>query len=250
MVGAFLAGCFSDRLGRLTVIGTGVAIFTVGATLLTAAVNIPMLYVGRLVSGIGCGAVANNTPLYLSEISPAHRRGRYTSLSNVMEDLGFALIAWVSFAFSYVAGQTSWRLIFACQYVGSVILMYGVYVLPSSPRWLALKDRGEDSLKVLANLHGASPGWESKKEGFASLTGLQLMATSRIRWCASRPLRSTTRCKRNMPWPARAAGWSCSARAQTSGGLLWLWSCLEFNSLRGSTQSRIVSPCRVLCLGL
>ncbi|KAJ6447021.1 MFS sugar transporter [Purpureocillium lavendulum] len=153
LVGAFLAGCFSDRLGRLTVIGTGVIIFTVGATLLVAAVNIPMLYVGRLISGIGCGAVANNTPLYLSEISPAHRRGRYTSLSNVMEDLGFALIAWVSFAFSYVAGQTSWRLIFACQYVGSVVLMGGVYVLPSSPRWLALKDRSEESLKVLAKLH-------------------------------------------------------------------------------------------------
>lgn len=154
LIGAFLAGVLSDRFGRLSVIGTGVVIFTIGATLLVAAINVAMLYVGRLVSGIGCGAVANNTPLYLSEISPAHKRGRYTSLSNVMEDLGFALIAWVSFAFSFVAQEASWRLIFACQYVGSLILMFGVFVLPSSPRWLALKDRHEDSLKVLAKLHG------------------------------------------------------------------------------------------------
>lgn len=91
----FLAGRFSDHFGRLFIIGIGVVVFTTGATILTAAVNVSMLYAGRLIAGIGCGAVANNTLLYLSEISPANKRGRYTSLSNVMEDLGFALIAWV-----------------------------------------------------------------------------------------------------------------------------------------------------------
>ena len=121
---------------------------------MTAAVSVPMLYVGRLISGLGCGAVANNTPLYLSEISPANKRGRYTTLSNVMEDLGFALIAWVSFAFSYVLTQASWRLIFACQYIGSLILIAAPFILPSSPRWLALKGRDEECLHVLAKLHG------------------------------------------------------------------------------------------------
>lgn len=154
IIGAFLAGRFSDTFGRLTIMGAGVIVFTVGAAILTAAVNVDMLYVGRLVSGLGCGAVANNTPLYLSEISPANKRGRYTSLSNVMEDLGFALIAWVSFALSYVGGQTSWRLIFACQFVGSIVLMVGVSILPSSPRWLALKDRSDDCKRALAKLHG------------------------------------------------------------------------------------------------
>ena len=153
IVGAFLAGRFSDTFGRLTIIGSGVITFTIGATILTAAINVDMLYVGRLVAGIGCGAVANNTPLYLSEISPANKRGRYTSLSNVMEDLGFALIAWASFAFSYVSGQKSWRLIFACQFISSIILMGAVRFLPSSPRWLVLKDRNEECLDTLAKLH-------------------------------------------------------------------------------------------------
>ncbi len=154
IVGAFLAGRFSDQFGRLFIIGTGVAVFTVGATILTAAVNVPMLYVGRVICGLGCGAVANNTPLYLSEITPANKRGRYTSLSNVMEDLGFALIAWVSFAFSYVAGQASWRLIFACQYIGSIVLIAAAFILPSSPRWLGLKGRDAECLATLAKLHG------------------------------------------------------------------------------------------------
>lgn len=63
LVGAFLAGLFSDRYGRLTVIGSGVIVFTIGAAILTAAVSVDMLYVGRLVCGLGCGAVANNTPI-------------------------------------------------------------------------------------------------------------------------------------------------------------------------------------------
>ena len=163
IIGAFLAGRFSDHFGRLFVIGTGVAVFTCGATILTAAVSIPMLYVGRLICGLGCGAVANNTPLYLSEISPANRRGRYTTLSNVMEDLGFALVAWVSFALSYVQTQASWRLIFACQYVGSVVLIGSPFILPSSPRWLALKGRDDACLQVLAQLHSMSQGmWSGR----------------------------------------------------------------------------------------
>ena len=164
IMGAFLAGRFSDHFGRLFVIGTGVAVFTCGATILTAAVSIPMLYVGRLICGLGCGAVANNTPLYLSEISPAHRRGRYTTLSNVMEDLGFALVAWVSFALSYVQTQASWRLIFACQYVGSIVLIAAPFILPSSPRWLALKGRDDSCLQVLAQLHSMSHGmWSARR---------------------------------------------------------------------------------------
>lgn len=164
IMGAFLAGRFSDHFGRLFVIGTGVAVFTCGATILTAAVSIPMLYVGRLICGLGCGAVANNTPLYLSEISPADSRGRYTTLSNVMEDLGFALVAWVSFALSYVQTQASWRLIFACQYVGSIVLIAAPFILPSSPRWLALKGRDDSCLQVLAQLHSLSQGvWSGRR---------------------------------------------------------------------------------------
>lgn len=56
--------------------------------------------------------------------------------------------------FSYVAGQASWRLIFACQYVGSIVLIAAAFILPSSPRWLGLKGRDAECLATLAKLHG------------------------------------------------------------------------------------------------
>jgi hypothetical protein len=38
--------------------------------------------------------------------------------------------------------------------VPAFILLVGMFFLPYSPRWLASKDRWEEALVVLANLHG------------------------------------------------------------------------------------------------
>jgi hypothetical protein len=38
--------------------------------------------------------------------------------------------------------------------VPAFILLVGMFFLPRSPRWLASKDRWEEALTVLANLHG------------------------------------------------------------------------------------------------
>ena len=40
------------------------------------------------------------------------------------------------------------------QIVPAVILFFGMYFLPRSPRWLASKDRWEEAIQVLASLHG------------------------------------------------------------------------------------------------
>jgi hypothetical protein len=38
--------------------------------------------------------------------------------------------------------------------VPAVILFVGLFFFPYSPRWLASKDRWEEAIRVLANLHG------------------------------------------------------------------------------------------------
>ena len=53
-VGAFLAS-FTDRLGRRGTILMACCIFIVGGIIQTAGVVIEMLYIGRLIAGIGVG---------------------------------------------------------------------------------------------------------------------------------------------------------------------------------------------------
>jgi len=61
--GAFLAS-FSDRLGRRKTILVACCIFVVGGTIQTAGVVIAMLYVGRLIAGLGVGVLTMIIPIY------------------------------------------------------------------------------------------------------------------------------------------------------------------------------------------
>lgn len=62
-----LGGGFSDRLGRRGTILMACCIFVVGGVIQTAGVAISMLYIGRLIAGIGVGF------LTVSTICPSHQ---------------------------------------------------------------------------------------------------------------------------------------------------------------------------------
>lgn len=72
-VGAFisslLVGRIGDMIGRRRTILYGSAVFFVGGGLQTFAVNMPMMMVGRIVAGLGVGALSTIVPVYQSEIS-------------------------------------------------------------------------------------------------------------------------------------------------------------------------------------
>jgi hypothetical protein len=48
----------------------------------------------------------------------------------------------------------AFRIPWGIQMVPGFILFVGLFFFPKSPRWLASKDRWEEALEVLANLHG------------------------------------------------------------------------------------------------
>lgn len=72
-IGAFisslLVGRIGDVIGRRRTILYGSAVFFVGGALQTFAVNMPMMMVGRIVAGLGVGALSTIVPVYQSEIS-------------------------------------------------------------------------------------------------------------------------------------------------------------------------------------
>lgn len=61
----------------------------VGALLQTAAINIEMLFVGRVIGGIASGLVFGVCPMFMSEISPPEFRGRVGGLYNLNINLGY-----------------------------------------------------------------------------------------------------------------------------------------------------------------
>ena len=77
-VGAFVAsllvGRIGDLIGRRRTILYGSMVFFIGGALQTFAVNMAMMMVGRIIVGLGVGALSTIVPVYQSEISV------YTSL--------------------------------------------------------------------------------------------------------------------------------------------------------------------------
>ncbi|KAL1968622.1 hypothetical protein VTN77DRAFT_1448 [Rasamsonia byssochlamydoides] len=155
-VGALCAG-FTDRLGRRGTILMACCIFVCGGIIQTAGVVIAMLYLGRLIAGIGVGLLTMIIPIYQAEISHRRIRGKITSLQQLFNALGQVLATWTGYG-CYMTWNSSgdsreWRIPLAIQIIPAIVLGAFVYVFPESPRWLCDHDRWEKGLSNLAQLH-------------------------------------------------------------------------------------------------
>ncbi len=139
VLGAMSGGFFADKLGRKK------SLFWVGTLFLVSAVgsalsqNVYVFMVFRLIGGLCIGASSVVSPLYISEISPPHRRGFLVALFQFNIVFGI-LIAYVS---NYLLQSTNspndWRWMLGIVGIPSAIFTLLTLLISESPRWLALK---------------------------------------------------------------------------------------------------------------
>jgi sugar porter (SP) family MFS transporter len=110
------------------------------------------MVVGRAIAGVGIGALSMVVPLYLSEIAPKEIRGRLIAIQQLMITIGIMIAFWVGYGSSLRTGDSTYRIPLGIQMIPGVLLFFGAFFLPYSPRWLVSKDRHEEALQVLAQL--------------------------------------------------------------------------------------------------
>jgi len=145
-------GWIADKISRKYSIIVAVVIFTIGSVFQTASVSYAMLVVARLIGRIGIGMLSMVVPLYNSEISPPEVRGALLVLEEFSIVSGIVVAFWITYGTQYFAGEWAWRLPFLLQLVPAIILGFGVWFLPFSPRWLVSQGRKDDALASLAKL--------------------------------------------------------------------------------------------------
>jgi len=137
-VGAFISslsvGRIGDILGRRKTILYGSLIFIVGGAFQTFATGMPMMLLGRIVAGFGVGALSTIVPIYQSEISPPHNRGKLACIEFSGNIIGYAASVWVDYFCSYIEGHWAWRLPLLMQCVMGTLLCLGSFLICESPR--------------------------------------------------------------------------------------------------------------------
>jgi sugar porter (SP) family MFS transporter len=156
VIGALVAGIPAEKWGRKRVLQM-IGLLYLVTSIITALTDSWHLFVAfRFLGGIGVGASSVVGPMYISEISPAHRRGRLVALFqfNVVSGI---LIAFVSNYLLYGFGEESWRFMLGVQAIPSLLFFTFVFFVPESPRWLVKRGRAAEGEKVLASIGEPDP---------------------------------------------------------------------------------------------
>lgn len=171
LLGALFTGNLADRYGRKKVmIGTAV-LYILSAVGCALAPHIALLNLFRLTSGLAVGATSVVAPMYISEISPANKRGILVSFNQFAITIGILL----AYVFDYILmgwGDDSWRYMLAVPTVFGVIFLILLFTsFPESPRWLIGKGRKEEAIAILRKIGGENLIREELPAIEASLSG-------------------------------------------------------------------------------
>ncbi|MCF6224489.1 MAG: sugar porter family MFS transporter [Flavobacteriaceae bacterium] len=177
LLGVSVAGVLSDRFGRKEILILSGVFFGLSAIGCALAGNFTSLIIYRLIGGIGVGIASMLSPLYISEIAPAHKRGRLVSLYQFAITIGilFAYFSNVWFLNLSTSGQLEgvgtltnkllvdevWRIMLGSEVLPALLFLILLFTIPKSPRWLASKGRKSEALKILTKIIGET---EAQKE--------------------------------------------------------------------------------------
>jgi MFS transporter, SP family, arabinose:H+ symporter len=135
IIGSLIGSIPSDRLGRRTTLIIIAAIYLISSLGTALANNWYVFLFFRLIGGLGVGASSVAAPVYISEIAPAHKRGRLVAMFQFNVVFGILL----SYFSNYLIGQegeTAWRWMLGVQAFPSLLFFVLLQLVPESPRWL------------------------------------------------------------------------------------------------------------------
>lgn len=149
MLGALFLGPLADRFGRKLITMFGLALSGVGMLVAMAAINIEILVVGRVLTGMGVGAILASLNTLVSEYAgPRYRVACIASFQ-----IGFPIGAFLSgFAVAWLLDIGTWRYIFAFGAFTSFFFIPIIMLLPESTAFIA-KQNGKDALAKINAIH-------------------------------------------------------------------------------------------------
>ncbi|KAL1844572.1 hypothetical protein VTK73DRAFT_2275 [Phialemonium thermophilum] len=157
-VGAFLSFLFNDRLGRRWALRMYAAVVVVGVLISTFSYgSLVALYFGRLITGLGIGALTVTGPMSIVEVAPRLTRGLMTLWFNIAMLSSQVIGVFVVYGTSrHVSDRLNlqWQTPFFVQTLVPTLAFVLSFFAQESPRWLCLRGRTVEAFDSLARLRG------------------------------------------------------------------------------------------------
>lgn len=115
-----------------------------------------VVYVGRLILGIGNGFLVTFSNIYTAEASPAHLRAVMVALFSEWVNIGSIIGAVVTNATQSRLDKPSYQIPVGILFVVPVVLAIGLFFVPESPRYLVNRGKMEKARRALESLRGSS----------------------------------------------------------------------------------------------
>ena len=168
IIGGSLAGFISQTMGRRNGMVTAALLFTISA--IGSALPETMNFMGseviisfifyRIIGGIGVGMASMLSPMYIAEIAPANIRGKLVSWNQFAIIFGMLVVYFVNYFIARQGDDTwlnevGWRWMFASEVIPAGLFLFFLLFVPETPRFLVMKERPADALKILNKITGA-----------------------------------------------------------------------------------------------
>ncbi len=151
VAGAAVSGMLVDWLGR-KVLMVGVAVLFGATTVLTGlAPDFETFVLARFLGGLAVGAVSLVAPMYVSEVAPAHLRGRMGALYQMAVVTGILVSYLINYALRDM-GPEAWRYMFYTGAIPAALYLVLLLCVPESPRFLVRKGKDVQALAILERL--------------------------------------------------------------------------------------------------
>ncbi|KAJ7280292.1 hexose transporter [Mycena rebaudengoi] len=142
-----------DKTGRRLSVQLGSILMIVGAIIQGSAHNLPMFMVSRVIIGFGITFSIVSAATLIGELSHPKERPFLGSLFNAFFFTGSTLAAGITLGTFRMVTDWAWRIPSYLQLLPPLVQLVFITFIPESPRWLYVKGRQEEALKILVKYH-------------------------------------------------------------------------------------------------
>lgn len=151
VAGAAISGMLVDWLGRKVLMVVVAVMFGATTVLTGLAPDFETFVLARFLGGLAVGAVSLVAPMYVSEVAPAHLRGRMGALYQMAVVTGILVSYLINYALRDM-GPEAWRYMFYTGAIPAALYLVLLLRVPESPRFLVRKGKNVQALAVLERL--------------------------------------------------------------------------------------------------